>query len=149
VDERGAVSKFPAASRSDHDSFCVKESWILVHGASGQPVTHHRTYELPLDDGRILRTRISKPVHKDTYAASTWAHILRNQLDVTAEEFWTCVKNDQLPVRGKRALPQSSLPLYLVKILADEIGMSPQAISELDLPQAERAVAAHWSKKKN
>lgn len=143
------MSKYPAASRSDHDSFCVREGWSLVRGASGQPGTHHRTYELVLDDGRILRTRISKPVSKDTYARSTWAHILRNQLDVTADEFWACAKSGQIPVRGKRSLPQTSLPLYLVNVLTDDVGMSPSEISNLELSEAEQVVAAHWSKKQS
>jgi hypothetical protein len=147
MDEHRAVSKFPAASRTDHNTFCVNEGWVLVRGASGQPVRHHRTYELSLDDGRILRTRISQPVNKDTYTASTWAHILRNQLDVTAEEFWACVKTGQRPTRGKRPIPRSSLPLYLVKVLANEIGLAPDVIAVMNLPEAERRVAEHWSKK--
>ena len=61
-----AVSKYPAATREDHDDFCVAEKWQLVRGASGQPVRPHRTYELACWDGQILRTRISRPVDRST-----------------------------------------------------------------------------------
>jgi hypothetical protein len=142
------VSKFPAATRNHHDTFCVTEKWMLVRGASGQPVSHHRTYELSLADGRILRTRISKPVNKDTYAASTWSHILRDQLDVVAEVFWACVTRGELPARGQRAQPQKSLPLYLVNILTTELQLAPERIAEMTDADAEQAVAEHWARQK-
>ena len=47
---------------------------------------HHRTYELSLWDTRVLRARESKPVDKTTYQPSMWSHILRQQLEVTADE---------------------------------------------------------------
>ena len=35
--------------------------------ALGGAVRHQVTYKLPLPDGRILRTRVSRPVRKETY----------------------------------------------------------------------------------
>ena len=58
------MSKHPRATREDHDDFCTTEGWILVRGATGKPVQHHRTYELALPDGSILRSRPTTPPRK-------------------------------------------------------------------------------------
>ena len=92
-------------------------------------------------DGRILTTRISRPVTtRGDYARSLWAHILRDQLDVTADEFWDCMNHGVLPDRGA---PQPSaalqaVPLHLVRELGrlgvpeDEVlGLDPAAAAAL------------------
>lgn len=109
------AERHPPATREDHDDFCTTERWERARGAAGKPVTHHRTYELALWDGRILRTRISHPVNKSEYAPSMWAHILRNQLEVTPDVFWACVKDSVLPDRGQpRTVDEKkAVPLYL------------------------------------
>ncbi len=121
------MNRFPAATREDHDDFCLVEKWTLVRGASGQPVRHHRTYELALRDGRILRTRISKPVDKSIYAAGMWNHILRTQLMVAPEEFWLCVRGKKIPHRGAPTIAtvKDALPLYLLRALV-EVGVDEQ-----------------------
>ena len=132
------MSKHPAATREDHDDFCVAEKWQLVRGASGQPVRHHRTYELALWDGQILRTRISSPVDRSTYSAGMWTHILRTQLAVDAEAFWACVRDKTLPDRGapKTVTQREPLPLYLVRAL-NELGVDES--ESLALTAAEAA----------
>ena len=132
------MSRHPAATREDHDDFCVAEKWQLVRGASGQPVRHHRTYELTLWDGRILRTRISRPVDKSTYSAGMWTHILRTQLAVDAEAFWACVRDEKLPDRGapETLTQREPLPLYLVRALS-ELGVDES--ESLTLTAAEAA----------
>lgn len=114
-------TKPPAPSREHHDTFCSTEHWQLVRGATGQPVRHHRTYELTLWDARVLRTRISKPVDRSTYRPRMWTHILREQLVVDAPAFWACVQDGTLPDRGApvRQAPANALPLYLVRALRD------------------------------
>ena len=136
------MSKYPAATREDHDDFCVTEKWQLVRGASGQPVRHHRTYELALWDGRILRTRISKPVDRSTYATGMWAHILRNQLAVDADAFWACVRDKTLPDRGapEVATRKEPLPLYLVRALS-ELGVDESESLALTVAEAAHLLA--------
>ena len=132
------MSKHPAATREDHDDFCVAEKWQLVRGASGQPVRHHRTYELALWDGQILRTRISRPVDKSTYSAGMWTHNLRTQLAVDAEAFWACLRDKKLPDRGtpETVTQKEPLPLYLVRAL-NELGVDES--ESLALTAAEAA----------
>ena len=54
-----------AASRREHRRFCEIEGWAEVLNARGKPTEHHITYELALGDGRVYRTRISRPANTD------------------------------------------------------------------------------------
>lgn len=113
------MSKHPAPTRVDHRQFCVIEGWQLVRDATGRKARHHLTFEFELADGRMLRTRVSHPVGPDTYGASLWGHILRDQLDVSQDEFWRCVDDGALPGRSTVSAPviEKPLPLSIVKAL--------------------------------
>jgi hypothetical protein len=91
---------WPVASRRDHQKFCETEGWYCVsHGGGGKGRDHYR-YEFVLGDGRILRTKISHPVEqRKTYGAGLWRAILRDQLCVSEEQFWCCVRNGTSPQR--------------------------------------------------
>lgn len=125
--------KYRAATREDHDRFCETEGWTLTSGAKGRPVQHHRTYELALWNGRILRTRISRPVDRTEYSSSMWAHILRNQLEVSPPEVWACVQGTSLPNRGQApaSSAKKAIPLYLLRALGD-LGVSDEEVLRLD-----------------
>ena len=121
------MNRHAPPSREDHDDFCTTEGWSLVRGATGKPVTHHRTYEFALGDGRVLRTRISRPVGRTQYRRSMWSHILRSQLEVTEGKFWRYV--DEVRSRSAPGTPpHRSLPLHVAErptrhgISAQEIG---------------------------
>jgi len=131
--------KHPVPTREDHDDFCTTEKWRLVRGSTGKPVAHHKTYELTLWDGRILRTRISRPVNRTDYSARMWSHILREQLDVTADVFWACARDGVLPDRGapETAAPRKAVPLYLVRELG-RLGVAEEEILALDAAGAAR-----------
>lgn len=104
---------YPAPDRKAHHDFCVTENWTVVRG-----VQHHLTFELVLHDGRVLRTRVSRPpTSHTTYGRSIWAHILRDQLEVTEPAFWDCVQHGTLPDRGKLTPPATSIPADVVFLL--------------------------------
>lgn len=67
-----------------------------------------------------------------------WSHILKHQLEVTQEEFWTCVRMGEVPDRGFVAMqaPPQSIPLFLLKELM-RLGLSEQ--EALGLSSAEAA----------
>lgn len=116
-----------------------------VTSATGGRVRHHATYELTLDDGSILRTRISRPIDRTTYAPSMWAHILRDQLQVTEDVFWACVRHGVLPARSVPAPRHPrALPLHLLNELVTRVGLTPDAAAQLSLEQAVEALAAYW-----
>lgn len=134
----------PAPTRSALAAFCTKEGWTLVLNARGKPVQHHRTYELRLPDGAVLRTRISNPVNGDRFGPSLWAHILRDEIQITEEEFWDCVDRDVIPKRSAPAAPKQGLPVALVMELRRRLHLSDAEISGLDRDEAGRRIAAYW-----
>lgn len=139
-----------AASRRDHDRFCKTEGWDEVRNAQGGKVEHHITYELALPDGRILRTRISRPADNTTYGLSLWKHILTEQLDVTEAEFWACLRDKQLPDRGAATTepPAQALPASLVHQLIHVAGVPENDVAGMSLERAVEVMTAHWSRPK-
>lgn len=135
--------------RDDHEKFCVIEQWDLVVNARGKPVRHHATYRFTLSDGRILRTRISRPVDRTTYSASIWNHILQDQLMVGDDEFWACVEDGVLPVRGTTPVPESALPLALVWQLTHTAGIDEVVVARMTKQQAVQAVNDYWMSQGN
>jgi hypothetical protein len=135
---------WPQPTRADHERFCVVEGWQQVRDARGRSGTHHVTYELGLADGRILRTRISHPVNRSGYGSSLWAHILRDQLQVSAAEFWKCVKDGVKPDRG---LPQPSaqvLPAEVVHLLITRVGLPEYEVKAMGKAEAIARLQKFW-----
>lgn len=135
------MSRHPAASRSHHLAFCETEGWEAAESARGGGVRHHRTFVLRLP-GRVLRTRISQPVDRTTYAPSMFSHILRDQLEVSRDEFWECVSHRVLPARGRPGPVPSTpgLPLKLAHEL-ERLGQRPETIGSLGVEEAEELLA--------
>lgn len=136
-----------AATRRDHKQFCETEDWDLVRDARGRAVRHHVTYELHLQDGRILRTRVSRPVNGDSYGPGLWSTILKDQLDVTAEQFWACVRDGVLPPRPGATAPvlAETLPASLAWQLVHTLGLSGDEVSALTREQAVARMVEHWA----
>lgn len=136
-----------AGSRADHNQFCLIEEWEAVRNARGGKVRHHITFELLLFDGRRLRTRISRPADNTAYGPSLWKAILREQLEVTEDEFWACLKNKQLPNRGQDAEPEpvAALPAGLVYQLIHVAHVPEDEVRQLTLEQANARMSEHWS----
>jgi len=134
-------------SRRDHDRFCQVEQWSEVRNARGKKVGHHVTYELELPDGRILRTRVSRPANNTTYGASLWNLILTEQLCVSEQEFWECVSNKNPPKRGfgSDETPVAALPAQLVHQLIHDLGVPESEIVGMTLERATKLMIAYWS----
>lgn len=142
-----------AGTRADHHQFCRTEKWEAVLGARGGKVRHHITYELLLLNGRRLRTRVSRPdgnttYGQRTYGQSLWKAILRDQLEVTEDAFWSCVKHKQLPHRGQDTEPDltGSLPAGLVYQLIHVAHVPEDEVMKLSLDEANAQMTEHWSR---
>ena len=100
--------------------FCVVDGWQRKADAAGRGVAKHEVWEKTLNDGTTLRTVIS--TGRGDYAKGMFAAIVKRQLQVTAEVFWTAVDEGRAPVRPQAASarpPGEALPLELVhKLLA-------------------------------
>lgn len=137
--------KFGAATRDDHRRFCEIEGWRLVRSATGKRSTHHETYELELPSGDILRTRISRPPDRTAYGSGLWSHILRDQLQVSAEEFWQCVNDATMPARSQPAQTQQSVPTEVLYLLRERVGLQDDQLAELSAEAAIERLQQYWT----
>jgi hypothetical protein len=136
---------WPQPTRQLHQKFCETEEWERVRDARGRTGTHHLTYELHLWDTRVLRTRVSHPVDRTTYGPKIWAHILRDQLDVKAAEFWHCVQDGTRPARGGPEAPVESHPLDLVHLLIRRAGLTEAEVAAMTREEAIARVGRLWT----
>lgn len=118
--------------------------------ASSSPRSHRaatvRTGSaLHLHDGRILRTRISHPVNRDTYGAQIWGHILRDQLDVDQATFWDCVHEGVKPGRGVPAPPAEALPAELVHLLLTRVQLTEAEVAAMSKDEAISSMQQFWA----
>lgn len=79
------MSKHPPGAKKDLDAFCEIEGWTPVCDARGQKTRRHKTWELALWNGEILRTGISHPVKGGTHSPAFWKLFLREQLRVSED----------------------------------------------------------------
>lgn len=139
------MSRWPTPTRADHAKFCDTEGWRRVRDSRGRTGTHHVTYELDLDDGRTLRTRISHPPDRTDYGKSLWSHVLQDQLDVTGAEFWACVRDAKRPPRGASAPPRDSLPAEVVHLLVKRAGIPEREVAAMSREQAIERLNKFWA----
>jgi hypothetical protein len=132
---------WPQPDRAVHKQFVETEGWTEVDS------THHDTYELELPNGDVLRTRISRPPSKKhTYGRSMWTHILRDQLDVTAAEFWACVSEGQVPDRGEDdAAPAKAIPVEVAQLLVHRVGLTAGQVKSLSRAEAIDRLNQYWA----
>lgn len=140
------VSGEKLVTRADHRKFCEHEGWDESKSATGGRVSHHLTYEFPHPDGRTLRTRISRPVKPEPYGKNMAAHILRDQLEVTIEEFWACADDNVVPGRGIPAPETETIPLGLLIVLRDQMHLREDELKGLSKDEAVRLATEFWSR---
>ena len=117
----------------------------MVRSAVGRRSTHHETYELELPDGSISRTRVSRPPDRTNYGEALWGHILRDQLKVSAEEFWRCVQDGTPPDRGTRPGSAEGIPADLLYLLKHRVGLSDAILSEMTRQEAIERIQQYWT----
>ena len=124
---------------TDVRRFCVVDGWRRKAEAPGRHVAKHEVREKMLAEGVTLRTVISKG--RGSYAEGVFAAILKRQLKVTEQEFWTAVNKRRAPARTQAASarpPGEALPFELVRALLaagytlkDLRGLSAEQATEL------------------
>lgn len=127
---------WPAPTRTAHKTFVETEGWVERTTARGKEPDHLR-YQLEIE-GDILYTRISKPPSaKETYGKERWSHILRDQLKVTEEEFWTCVADGVLPERSRPQTPTGlPIPPNVVWTLIHEVRIPEARVKAMTRDEA-------------
>lgn len=133
---------WPTPTRADHERFVRTEGWTPV------PSSYHATFELGLPDGTVLRTRFSRPPDRTTYGPRMWAHILRDQLAVSEEGFWACVRDSVTPDRGDEHTGEDvggSIPVDVVTLLLDRVGLTREQIRGMTRDEAIARLTTYWS----
>lgn len=136
---------WPQPTRQDHERFCLAEGWDRVRDARGPTGTHHVTSELGLPNGRVLRTRVSHPVDRSGYGRSLWEHILRDQLQVSEQEFWDCVKYGLKPDRGVPHPPPEALPAEVVHLLITRVRLGEDEVQAMSRDEAIARLQRFWA----
>jgi len=142
------VTQYPPGNKKSHQVFCRNDEWHLVHNAKGGVVGHHQTWELPLSDGRILRTRISRPVDNTDYGPKMWCEILKNHLEVDEAQFWACVDDRLRPARTAETVPipnKEPIPLGVAEKLIRLLHLTPQEIESMTKAQAIALLNQFWA----
>lgn len=140
--------RYPPGNKRAHETFCRNDGWTLVRNARGGVVGHHSTWELHLSDGRILRTRISRPVDNTDYGARMWCQILKEQLEVGEEQFWACVNDGKRPLRtlGTVEIPDKEpIPLGVVEKLMRLVGLTAEEIEHMTKARAIARLNQFWA----
>lgn len=132
-------------TRKHHEQFCTTEGWTRRKRATGKRGTHHVNYELALPDGRVLFTRISHPVDRTGYGPGIWSHILRDQLQVTEDEFWACVDTGVAPDRGGHKVPPETIPAAVVRTLVRDAHIPEPEVRAMSKEQAVTRLAEFYT----
>ncbi|MFE6864114.1 cytotoxic translational repressor of toxin-antitoxin stability system [Nocardia sp. NPDC057668] len=134
-------------TKKAHETFCRNDEWAQVRNAKGGTVAHHSTWELELTDGRILRTRISRPADSTDHGPKMWCQILKEQLEVSSAEFWACVDDRVRPVRvSVVAIPaKEPIPLGVVEKLLRLVGLTEDEVEHLTKEQAVERLNQFWA----
>lgn len=138
-------NRWPAPQRIHHRQFVEMEGWDHRGTVKRRMGDHHR-YLLRLPDGRLLMTKISHPSNKETYGPDLWAAILRDHLQVSAEEFWACVDGGILPARSRPPAPLGEeIPIGVVHQLINRAGLTDAEVRALTKEQAIARLNRFWS----
>lgn len=136
---------WPSPTRQDHLRFCQIEGWSEVRSSKGKTGTHHDTYELTLESGDVLRTRISRPPDRTDYGKGIWSHILRDQLKVSEAEFWECLDTGHPPKRGGIEEPEKDpIPTGVVWNLLNRVGLSEVEVAAMERDEAIERLNQFW-----
>lgn len=139
------TDRHPTPTRKDHETFCLTEQWTQRKRATGKTGTHHVNYELALPDGRILYTRISHPVDRTGYGPSLWAHILRDQLEVSTAQFWDCVTDGLLPDRGQPPQRTEPIPVAVLRTLVQDARIPETEVRAMTKAEAVQRLAEFYT----
>jgi hypothetical protein len=122
------------------ERFCRIDGWREVRR------TGHVFFEKVLPDGTVLRTHRSF-ASKKTMSPGRFSAILRGQLEVSVDDFWSALETGK-PVDRPSAPPEAgpTLPAYPARVLERELHLSQEEMAKLSEEEARRLVEEYWSR---
>lgn len=129
----------PQPSHPDLRRFCEVDGWEETTRGRRNP--DHTRYRKVLDDGRVLRTKVSHG-RGSIEDPGLWSRIWRDQLALDSEdEFWQALRAKR-PVDRSTAAPAPpigpSKPGWLVNSLIFIAGLPEEEVERLSVEEAER-----------
>jgi hypothetical protein len=122
--------------------FCRIDGWDDLSktrpGRKGKALDHDR-YEKRLDDGRILKTKVSRG--RGQYGdPSLWRHIWRDQLGLESEEqFWEALRTGEPVDRGRETeapAAKPEVPGWLQRNLIMLVGIPHEEVVAMSYDEA-------------
>ena len=129
----------PQPRHSDPRRFCELDGWEET--TKGRRNPDHTRYRKVLEDGRVLRTRVSHGRGR-IENPDLWSRIWRDQLALEDEgEFWEALRTKRPPDRGSAGPPSPagpSKPGWLVNGLIFIAALPEEEVRALSVEEAER-----------
>lgn len=75
-----------------------------------------------------------------------WSYILPDQLSVSDDEFWACVRDGVRPDRGMPEPPAQALPADLVYLLVNRVGLTEAEVAAMSREEAIDRLRRFWMK---
>jgi hypothetical protein len=126
--------------------FLQADAWELVAGVgSGHDKSGHDNFRKVLPDGTLLSTHVSRSVDK-TPGPDRFMFMLRDQLRVSAEDFWEAVRTAQ-PVARPSQVPSAPGPTTRLWVVAGlrKCGYTIEEIAALSPESAEAKLRSIWA----
>jgi hypothetical protein len=142
----------PVPTKADLKRFCGIDGWSETteatrRGGATKKRGDHFRYRKILDDGTILRTRVSHgrgPAFDDP---GMWSHVWRDQLGLESEDqFWQALRTRQPVPRGHSEPTPPDAPakeLWLVEFLVHVTGIPEADVLAMDEDEAMKRYLAH------
>ncbi len=125
----------PIPEKKELRRFCEIDDWEETEATTPD---HHR-YRKFLDDGSVLRTKISLgrgPVCDDP---ALWPRIWRHQLGLKSEgEFWEVLNSGKPPLRGDppEPVPEPQMEAWLFEALVQTVGVDEGEVRAMTAEEA-------------
>jgi hypothetical protein len=132
----------PAPDKQDLRRFCEIDGWEQTEARSPD----HDRYRKTLENGDILRTRVSHGRGPACDDPALWSRIWRHQLALQSEaEFWEVLRTRRPANRGEpTAAPQQpSMPAWLFEFLVNAIGLPESDVLDMAEDEAMQTYMRH------
>ena len=84
-------------------------------------------------------------MYRTTYGLRLWAHVLRDQLEVSAEQFWACVRSRTPPVRGVTRAQGDGVPAEVIYQLVVRWRVPEDEVAAMTKQEAVDRLHSLWS----
>lgn len=125
----------PIPDKKDVRRFCALDGWEKTAAQSPD----HDRYRKRLDDGSVLRTKVSRGRGPICRVPALWMNVWCHQLGLKSEdEFWAVLDNRTPAPRGTPAASpvEPQMPAWLFEALVYTFGLAEDEVRVMSEPDA-------------